>query len=677
MQAIDRKVLEASLAAAIHEYARCVAVYTDLLTQTNADDWAFWLGLIDATLAIETPEALAHLTATIATLQAQHGTTFRGPWLAELELAFRQLQRGATPAFVHELVVPYMDRFASKTCCVTDLQRYVGSLDAAARAALVAASHDRLATALASQEATTGDVKTQTKWFKQALLARKMLRLLGDHTTLSTADALARVEAMLQEYHANQWLNQTSVGGQREVQVTDDLLLLTVLLYVDVYVASADTTDAATRRAWLLHAATCLEFGLGRSAYNFQMKMLLCRVYALLGAGDAVVARYDELDVKQIQLDSLSYLIVDPLLALGHVEYAKTICDNIRSLHRSTARDTPEFIARAYRLGVFSKAQDMTGFLLHKMQRSQMLALATSELVHLQLADLTRTTATHLQNQFLLQPLPHLADLERFVRDADRLSRNHHREVQVDWTLATPETTGRYVIDGRTAAACDRTTADPVLFKRWLELRVVVPQILAASYQGNATEVAARADEFKAIVHGLETDETAAVWAVAATAVDALARISQDDAAAGGALLDQVAAQVKALDVIERALGDEMVSGHGLSHASLWLYHVSPYVLVFVALAAKHLKPKKKAKADASTKDCVDRLKHYVAAHVEWNQHGIARCKTFKPIVVVPDHAVVQEAVEAVKTKVTAAQAAAVGRVQGTLVDHVSFLRSL
>ncbi|KAH9197561.1 hypothetical protein AeNC1_000433 [Aphanomyces euteiches] len=676
MQAIDRKVLEASLAHDIQDWSRCVTVYTDLLTNYNADDWAFWLGLIEASFKLESPEALTHLHTTVDSLQTLHGVKFRGPYLAAIEIAHRNPKSKA--AFVTDFIVPYMDRFKSKTCCVTDLQRYIVDLDESAKTALIAASHERLKEALAKQDAN-GDEKEQQLWFKQALLARKMLRYLGEHLTPPIDELLGRVETMLQEYHGNQWLNGTAVGGQREVQVTDDLLLLTVLLLVDVYtLADSSKFDAATRRSWLLQAATCLEFGLSRSAYNFQMKLLLCRIYARLGAGSAMFARYQELDIKQIQMDSLSYLILDPLLALGQFDEAVATCDAVRALHRTTARDTPEFIARAYRLGVLSKAQDMTSFLLHKMKRSQMLALATAERVHANLVELTRTSTTHLQNQFAIQPLPLLADLEEFVAQADNLSANHHREIEVKWTLDSHnEGNGRYIYEESTFSTCDRTT-DEATLKQWLHLRVCVPRLVGAALEGKVSDVTAHANTFKTLVQDV-SGPAASLWTIATTAAEAVALIAESttDFASGSALLDEVAAQLKTVNVFESMIHDKLLKAHGLSLASVWLYQVSPYVLMFLALIAKQVKPKKKAKDAAATKACFEHVKQCIQAHLDLNQRGLAICKKFKPDVHVPDHTVVQEAVETVKTKVVEAQSTVTARFHTILTDHVSFLRSI
>ncbi|RHY35039.1 hypothetical protein DYB32_000471 [Aphanomyces invadans] len=700
MQSIDRNALEASLARDIQDWTRTAAVYTDLLTNfTAADDWTFWLGLIDATFQMNTPDAHARLKHTIESLQQLHGTKLRGPWLAGVEVAVRHVQ--TTPslsqadrdkldvAVVHDAIVPYMDRFASKTCCVTDLHRYMSAMGDAGKAAWVDAAKTRLATAQALQQAGSDDKAQVTKEFRHALTARKMLRFLGEHLALSIDDMLARVDTMLTEYDANQWLNDQAVGGQREVQVTDDLLLLTVLLLLDAVEVVAHATSVveknATVRGLLLHAATCLEFGLAKSAYNFQMKLLLCRVYALLGAGDAFFTRYHELDIKQIQVDSLSYLVLDPLLALGQVDDARRICESIRSLHRTTARDTPEFISRAYRLGVFSKAQDMTGFLLHKMKRSQMLALATSELVHSSLADLTRTTISHLQSQFALQPtLPLLDDLERLVHAATSsgLSPNHHREVQ---------TKGRYVFEPNSTVSCDRTTSDPAVVTQWLQLRVTVPHLVATVLSGQATPeaVTGHLGTLKSAVQSIQgvQDSPSTLWQVALTAADALTHTiaAIDDFSKAADALAELATQLQHVKVFEHTLvdssgGHAVLNAHGLSLAATWTHQVSTYVVLLIALVGKLVKPKKKAKTDgnATKKACVDRLKAAIQAHIELNTRAQHVLKEFKAAVPpVPAHAVVAEFAAAVQAKIAAAHDATAVKLLGAVTDQIGFLRSL
>lgn len=66
----------------------------------------------------------------------------------------------------------------------------------------------------------------------------------------------------------------------------------------------------------LLQAIAILEYGASRSKPNPQFSMLLVRLYSEIGAGSLAVRAYHRLGVKQIQGDTLSYLLIDRISSL-------------------------------------------------------------------------------------------------------------------------------------------------------------------------------------------------------------------------------------------------------------------------------------------------------------------------------------------------------------------------
>ena len=68
----------------------------------------------------------------------------------------------------------------------------------------------------------------------------------------------------------------------------DDALLLACYTLVKTYATTSITVVqpvlTSEQAKYLLQAALCLESGLEKSKYNFQFKLLLVRVYLLLGS---------------------------------------------------------------------------------------------------------------------------------------------------------------------------------------------------------------------------------------------------------------------------------------------------------------------------------------------------------------------------------------------------------
>jgi len=66
----------------------------------------------------------------------------------------------------------------------------------------------------------------------------------------------------------------------------------------------------------LIQAAALLEFAHSKSPANPQILLLLIRLYSVLGAGSLAMRAYNKLNVKQIQGDTLGYMLFDRISSL-------------------------------------------------------------------------------------------------------------------------------------------------------------------------------------------------------------------------------------------------------------------------------------------------------------------------------------------------------------------------
>ncbi|KAG6965268.1 hypothetical protein JG687_00005523 [Phytophthora cactorum] len=529
MQAIDRLSLEATLAKNVANWTRCAAVNRKLLEEYNADDWTFLKEYIAARFEeksdSKTEELLAlgqEITDFLTALESRAGNErIRGPALAWIHVSSETLCRLKTgdaavsqvEAKLQEVIVAYADRFYSKACCFTDLKQFFTlylkektSVSAAAKANLI--QHfiklSEESAGLLKNKPTGGTVDEEARKDGQGnlskrLLALKTLRFLGyyeDSKKFSVDDLDRLVKELEEEYEATNWLNIGSAGGQREVQLTDDLLLLATHFLLDIYQRSSG------HREYLERAAGLLEYGLEKSAYNFQMKLLLSRVYGYMGAAEAMLSRHAELDVKYVQLDSLSFLVLDKMLDLCQYPEARKLTNRIEGLHRSTANDTPEYIARAYRLGVYSKVVDMSSFLHKRMKKSHTLAISKGETLRFELLDSLALGPTKLHELVTSSSFDsQVTGLENMlVSDGAELSHNQHREVIVDWTAQQQIPTGDlFAQDEAPLVECDRSAnADSSLL--WLKLRVLVPKLLKVLAGDDHTASITLTNEYEDIV---------------------------------------------------------------------------------------------------------------------------------------------------------------------------------
>ncbi|EGZ13443.1 hypothetical protein PHYSODRAFT_514094 [Phytophthora sojae] len=507
MQAIDRLTLEAALAKNVTNWTRCAAVNRKLLEEYNADDWTFLKEYIAARFEENADRSSKDLlalgeemTALLNDLQARPGNErIRGPALALIHVSseiLRRLKAGDTAVAqvetnLQELIVAYANRFFSKACCFTDLKQYFKlylkestSVSASAKSNLI--QHFKKlseeSAALLKNKPAGDEIDEKVRKEGQGnlsrrLLALKTLRFLGyyDDAQKFSVEVLAHlVEELESEYEATSWLNVGSAGGQREVQLTDDLLLLATHFLLDIYQRSSG------HREYLERAAGLLEYGLEKSAYNFQMKLLLSRVYGYLGAAEAMLSRHAELDVKYVQLDSLSFLVLDKILDLCQYQEARKLINRITGLHHSTAKDTPDHITRAYRLGVYSKVVDMSSFLHKRMKKSHTLAISKGETLRFELLDALSHGPSKLHELVTSSSFEaQVTGLENMLAsDGAELSHNQHREVIVDWTSKQQIPTGNlFAQDTAPLVECDRS-ADANSSLLWLKIRVLVPKLL-------------------------------------------------------------------------------------------------------------------------------------------------------------------------------------------------------
>ncbi|KAH7491536.1 N-alpha-acetyltransferase 25, NatB auxiliary subunit [Phytophthora ramorum] len=526
MQAIDRLSLEATLAKNVANWTRCAAVNRKLLEEFNADDWTFLKEYIAARFE-ETSDRTAkelqvlgkEITGFLKGLQSRPGNErIRGPALALIHVSseiLRRLQSGdgavaQVEVELQALIVAYADRFYSKACCFTDLKQYFTLylkestlVSASAKSNLVQhfCKLSEEAAKLLKNYPTGDDVDGKERKEGQGnlskrLLALKTLRFLGYYEKFSVDELDHVVNELEAEYDAASWLNIGSAGGQREVQLTDDLLLLATHFLLDIYQRSSG------HREYLERAAGLLEYGLEKSAYNFQMKLLLSRVYGYLGAAEAMLSRHAELDVKYVQLDSLTFLVLDKMLDLCQHSEAKKLVNRIAALHRSTANDTPEYISRAYRLGVYSKVVDMSSFLHKRMMKSHTLAISRGETLRFELLDSLALGPAKLHDFVTSSSFDAQITVleEMLVSDGAELSRNQHREVVVDWASKQQIPTGSlFAQDTAPLVECDRS-ADSTSSLLWLKLRVLVPKLLRSLAVDDHAALKSLTEEYDDIV---------------------------------------------------------------------------------------------------------------------------------------------------------------------------------
>lgn len=330
----------------------CEIDYRTLLSQHDADNWEHWLkffAVLEKKKNWHT-HALDFVNSAIS-VEVASTNAKRGPFLAQMELFYRLEELHRLP----EAIVQYFARFGAKTVCAHDLRPYLQSL-------------------------------RETEWFTTVFQdLSKIVEEEGEgyHLTLSWLRMWyglleESTEALLVQY-ARQVSEKTE---PTERQVGDDYLLLAAhrLLpdFCDVDVDRYENIPAT------LQAIAILEAGLANSPFNFHIKLLLIRLYNEIGAIGRVAELWESLEVKHVQVSTLTHIVLDPFFESGHHYAFQGVLESVEGLWRECDQEIPECTSKAFQVGSINAAVEFVLF-RERLERSAVLAecMVTEILYHM------------------------------------------------------------------------------------------------------------------------------------------------------------------------------------------------------------------------------------------------------------------------------------------------------
>jgi len=163
-------------------------------------------------------------------------------------------------------------------------------------------------------------------------------------------------------------------GGQKEVLPGDEIILLTSQ-YLQFQAKTTTTVQQSSNNnsatsPFLLQAVSLLEEAIDQSPYNPHLKIAAIGIYSQLHAAHRALTIYQDLGVKQIQLDSCSYLILPTLIQGGLYTSAIKLSSSILRLHGETSKQVKDYATKSLRNGLLFKAKEMATFQREKMRPS-------------------------------------------------------------------------------------------------------------------------------------------------------------------------------------------------------------------------------------------------------------------------------------------------------------------
>ncbi|RKF51363.1 N-terminal acetyltransferase B complex subunit arm1 [Golovinomyces cichoracearum] len=151
-------------------------------------------------------------------------------------------------------------------------------------------------------------------------------------------------------------LYKTAIGASENVtgkllatdrHPIDDMAVLASMCLIKLGLRNEDNKSnflKSSKCSRIIQATVLLEYAWTYSKHNFEISLLLIRFYSLLGCGSLALRAYRRLGLKQIQLDTLSYTLLDRISTFHPHPYDQLI-DGI------TAKNSPvDYLTKQHKL---------------------------------------------------------------------------------------------------------------------------------------------------------------------------------------------------------------------------------------------------------------------------------------------------------------------------------------
>ncbi|KAG0004483.1 N-alpha-acetyltransferase 25, NatB auxiliary subunit [Entomortierella chlamydospora] len=342
-----------------------------VLKEINSDDWRTILQYFDTIFLpiqdtdLKTSENLAEARAFISELVKNEGKTpKRGPFLAQIELEKRVQEKiGDNKATVLDLLVAYFGKFGSKTCCFEDLSVYISNLD----------KEDALGFCKRLKE-TFGEKSETVKDIAIQINIARFERFIGLQSKLNSTEAMALVNKLWKLYEDALPFGKELEETER--QYGDDYAIMASHILIDIHRETKSYVP-------LLNATFMLEHALSASKHNYQIKLVLIRIYELLGAFNCAAFIYNTMAIKHVQHDTMSHFITDRASSFGLFSEALSQLYSAHEIYHSNESETPEMIMQAYKYSTFSKMQEFIEF-QSRLENSVQKMVADREMIRLE-----------------------------------------------------------------------------------------------------------------------------------------------------------------------------------------------------------------------------------------------------------------------------------------------------
>ncbi|TVY14865.1 N-terminal acetyltransferase B complex subunit arm1 [Lachnellula arida] len=322
------------------------------LSESGMSDWIVWEAFIRSAVELRNHEPK---DAVIAEVEAHLDPTCEidKSWKRNASLALVKITFVSSSPFQGQphdripVIIKYLQKYGSASTAYNDLRPFVEQLNVEDRKQLLELI---LKDAIFEEIKEDKDFKTANKT-TQLVNTYKLRYLL----TSSLPEYEIREGAAYKSSHkdsSGQYstslliqlaqdaakLYLAAVDGGRaawhllptDTHPADDLCLLSAMCLFKLALGNTEDSEPLSdaKSSYVLQATALLEYALTHSQPNFQMSLLLIRLYYYLGCGSMAMHAYQRLGLKQVQLDTLSYTLFDRISTFHPHPFSHSVSDS-------------------------------------------------------------------------------------------------------------------------------------------------------------------------------------------------------------------------------------------------------------------------------------------------------------------------------------------------------------
>ncbi|KAJ1452504.1 N-acetyltransferase B complex non catalytic subunit-domain-containing protein [Pelagophyceae sp. CCMP2097] len=662
MQPMAMARLEASLLLEAGEVAAAADAYLWLVKQAGGEEWSDNMGLAASIVKCDATDSAKRDADARDVFSKCKG---RGGALGVMELFRARLALGPedveSKGQLAKLVLEYVSAFGSKLSCFDDVEPFLRSL--AGDAAMQATLADAMDTANENGAADGGAADALKGLALDGAAAAAELDAIAAHATYFKCARFVGLAMPIESgaFEAKlrleiEYARRAAALGDRPL--SDDLALLVVATLVDRHETATkrrnETDQQALAEAWKIldWARYSFETGaidftaaLPRRSAHAQVDLARLEASQRLGAAEDAVQAFSLLGVKQIQFDSLGWLLYPWAVRAGLFREFRVHLRNVLHVHRAARKDAAEFSVKAFESAHASRAVELAEFQRTRMDPSMQLALARSELLSLELVldhhalKAARVFfATTIQGSELFEAGPKLSEL---LNGTQKLSVNHDWLAKAAWRHAANDHTSpqeketclkaylvvaaaqRDLLHGLLNAVTDKAHDRAArLVSNALEKILAAGDADAGDADAGGGEDVTRAGRPGAAAPWLAHAALRPSWRCAAAGHAAVVAMRKCNAADGAAAASDDASLAPALAAIVAAVEAAAEAIVGAPSNDAWVGGAAVFVqhaLVPLALAAQVLlesvpMPQKRGKGKKGAAPLTDRTANAVAA---------------------------------------------------------------